>query len=353
MNILILGGTGAMGTSLVQLLKRDNKVTVTSRSKKQSEGNITYIQGNAKDDVFMKDLLQNNYEVIIDFMIYGTEQFKERLGLFLDNCKQYFYFSSSRVYADSNGRPITEDSPRLLDICADEEYLITDEYALAKARQEDILRTCGRDNWTIIRPYITYNTYRLQLGVYEKENWLYRALKGRTIVLPKDIADSITSLTYGLDVAKAICKLIDNEQALGQTFHIVTKQSATWKEILDFYSEIIKGETGKCLKVKSIENSESLQRIRNKYQIKYDRLYDRKFDSSKLTAVTGFDDFTELKQGLTLCLSDFMKNPQWRWINWKFEAWADKQAGERTNLKEINGIKAKFKYLIYRYFYRF
>lgn len=350
MNILILGGTGAMGTPLVQLLGKDNRVTVTSRSKKQSEGNITYIQGNAKDDVFIKDLLRNNYEAIIDFMVYGTEQFKERLGLFLDSCKQYFYFSSSRVYADSNGQLITEDSPRLLDICTDEEYLKTDEYALAKAREEDLLRNSGRNNWTIIRPYITYNAYRLQLGVYEKENWLYRSLKGHTIVLPKDIANSITSLTYGLDVARAICKLIGNEKALGQAFHIVTKQSATWKEILDIYSEIIEGETGKRLKIKYVDDSEYLQTIWNKYQIKYDRLFNRKFDSSKLKAVTGFDNFTELKQGLTSCLSDFLKNPQWRAINWKFEAWADRQAGERTKLKEINGIKAKVKYLIRRYF---
>lgn len=350
MNILILGGTGAMGAPLVQLLGKDNRVAVTSRSKKQSKVNITYIQGNAKEDMFIKGLLRGNYEVIIDFMIYGTEQFKERLNLFLDNCKQYFYFSSSRVYADSNGQPITEDSPRLLDICTDEEYLKTDEYALAKAREEDLLRNSGSNNWTIIRPYITYNAYRLQLGVYEKENWLYRALKGRTIVLPKDIADSITSLTYGLDVAKAICKLIGNEQALGQAFHIVTKQSATWKEILDIYVDVIERETGKRPKVKFVDNSEYLQTIWNKYQIKYDRLFDRKFDSSKLTTVTGFDDFTEFKQGLTVCLKDFLKNPQWRAINWKFEAWADKQAGERTKLKEIKGIKTKVKYLIWRYF---
>ena len=85
------------------------------------------------------------------------------------------------TYANENGR-ITEKSKRLLDVCTDEEYLKTDEYALTKVRQENILLSSGKKNWTIIRPYITYNVERLQLGVYEKENWLYRALHGRSIV---------------------------------------------------------------------------------------------------------------------------------------------------------------------------
>ena len=49
MEILILGGTGAMGVPLVNLLAKDHKLFVTTRAKKENRGNITYIQGNAKD----------------------------------------------------------------------------------------------------------------------------------------------------------------------------------------------------------------------------------------------------------------------------------------------------------------
>jgi len=51
MNILILGGTGAMGVPLVKLLaeKNDNNIYVTTRSKRDNKGNVTYIQGNGKD----------------------------------------------------------------------------------------------------------------------------------------------------------------------------------------------------------------------------------------------------------------------------------------------------------------
>ena len=61
---------------------------------------------------------------------------------------------------------ITEESERLLDTSIDQDFLSTDEYSLTKARQEDILQSSKQKNWTIIRPYITYGTSRLQLGTW-------------------------------------------------------------------------------------------------------------------------------------------------------------------------------------------
>ena len=174
--ILILGGTGAMGTHLVSSLEdTDNEVYVTTRKQRANRSNITYVQGNAHDDAFIRPLQTEGMDVVVDFMVYNTEEFKKRASLMLDSCSQYVYLSSSRVYSD-NDEVITESTPRLLDVCKDEEYLATDEYALTKARQENILRQSGKTNWTIIRPYITYSEIRLQLGVNEKETWLYRAL---------------------------------------------------------------------------------------------------------------------------------------------------------------------------------
>ena len=37
MEILVLGGTGAMGVPLVKLLSKDNKLFVTSRSKRENK----------------------------------------------------------------------------------------------------------------------------------------------------------------------------------------------------------------------------------------------------------------------------------------------------------------------------
>jgi len=168
--ILLLGGTGAMGMHLVQLLTNtEHHVVVTSRRSRQDHDNITYVLGNAHDDIFLKSLLKQGFEVIVDFMVYNTLEFQKRYSLLLGSCEQYVFISSSRVYANSDS-PITESSPRLLDTCTDSLYLQTDEYALTKARQEDCLFNSNRNNFTIVRPYITYDKYRLQLGVWKKNH---------------------------------------------------------------------------------------------------------------------------------------------------------------------------------------
>ena len=349
MKILILGGTGAMGIPLVNILKQNgHELYVTSRRKMDSSNNLHYIQGNARDDIFFELLMKKNYDVLIDFMVYKSDELKKRLDKILSHTKQYCFFSSSRVYAESK-MPLTEESPRLLDICSDQIYLQTDEYALAKAREEDLLRNHKNKNWTIIRPYITYNSHRLQLGVYEKENWLYRALNGRTIVLPKDIAKSKTSLTYGPDVAAAIANLIGNKNAFGQLFHIVNNEVTTWEDVLEIYLDIIEKKINKRPKVKMIDSSDGLQQVWNPWQIKYDRLFDRVFNNSKIENICGKYNYKSIESGLQECLNNFLDNPQWLNFNWRYEAWADKQAKEHTPLREIEGVRTKVRYMKWRY----
>lgn len=114
MEVLVLGGTGAMGIPLVQLLsQRGEKVSVTTRSQKQNWGNVSYICGNAKDPAFFEKLMTKNYDVIVDFMVYGTEELDRRLDNLLNHANQYIFFSSSRCYADSSVA-IKENFPRFV-----------------------------------------------------------------------------------------------------------------------------------------------------------------------------------------------------------------------------------------------
>lgn len=354
MKILILGGTGAMGRPLVKLLNKKKKsdIFVTSRSVHKDYDNVHFIQGNAQDDVtFVKSiLLKNHYDVLIDFMVYESKILAQRLNLYLEHTDQYIFFSSSRVYASSRS-PLIESSPRLLDVCQDQEYLSTDEYALAKAREEDLLIQNKKKNWTIIRPYITYNSNRLQLGVYEKENWLYRALKGKPVVFPKDIANKYTNLTFGPDVARNLVNLIGNEAAYGEIFHIVNNESIKWRDVAEVYDKVINQVTGKHLNIKYVDNSQGLQTVWNPWQIKYDRLFDRRFNSGKIITLTGMSSYVPVEEGLTKCLTNFLADPQWLAyrMNWGYEGWSDKQTHSLTNIFEINGKRNKLRYLKHRF----
>lgn len=348
MNVLILGGTGAIGTHLVrQLVVGGVSCVVTSRKKRPSESHLTYVQGNAHDIIFLQQLLNTRkWDAIIDFMTYPTEEFRSRYQLLLNATRQYIYLSSSRVYANCDGK-INENSPRLLDVCKEEKYLSTDEYALRKARQEDILRNSEFNHWTIIRPYVTFSEQRLQLSPLEKEYWLYRALHGRTIVFSKDLAEKITTLTYGEDVARGIASLIGKESALGKAFHITTSETHQWSEILKAYLDVLEKNTGTRPKLLLTDKWESYY-VGNVYQVKYDRMYNRQFENSRIDSFIDTTTFKHTIPTLMDCLSDFLDHPFFKPINWRKEARKDRLTGEWARQSEISGIKQKFIYFMNR-----
>lgn len=347
MKILILGGTGAMGLHLIEILSNEsNEVFVTSRAKRVSTDRIKYIQGNAHELSFLSILLKDYWDAIVDFMSYKTEEFNERVGMMLKATSQYIFLSSARVYANSI-LPITENSPRLLDVSNDTTYLKTDEYALAKARQENLLEGSNRNNWTIVRPYITYSHNRLQLGVWEKENWLYRALNERTIVFSEDIAQRWTTLTYGYDVAKGIAVLVGNNKALGEKFHIATEESIQWGNVLKIYMEVIESKMGYRPRVKVVDKSSNLRWRNAQYQVLYDRYYDRRFDNSKILSIAPQLKFHETEKGLRSSLERFIEKPIFLPIGLGTEALLDKETGEHIPLNRIPSQRAK--YILFRY----
>ena len=97
-NILVLGGTGAMGKPLVDLLSKEHKVFVTTRSAKDSKNNVEYLVGNAKDNIFLHQVLSMyKWDAVVDFMVRSEINLKENLPYFFENTHQYIFISSCRV----------------------------------------------------------------------------------------------------------------------------------------------------------------------------------------------------------------------------------------------------------------
>lgn len=349
--VLLLGGTGAMGQHLVQLLvNRGDLVTVTTRESRLSLEKIDFIQGDAKDPNFLDLLLTDEWDAIIDFMVYSTKLFEQQAPKLLTATKQYIFLSSARVYADSE-YPIQENTPRLLDCSNDSKFLATDEYSLAKARQENILKKSQYKNWTIIRPYITYSEQRLQLGVFEKEAWLYRAMKGRTIIFSEDIANKLTTLTYGFDVALAMLALIGEPRAYAHAFHITQGKAISWKAILNIYLDVLEAHLGKRPNVLFLSMDKFSLCTHAGYQIKYDRLFHRSFDNTRISCFIDINCFMPVQHGLVQSLKEFLNNPKFTPIDWRAEAVKDRYSKEFTPLAEIPNWKSKLKYLLVRFLF--
>ena len=301
--ILVPGGTGAMGTYLVpKLVRMGYKVDVVSLDDRTSDDpDLRYFKADFKNEAFRDEMLKNDYDCIIDFMIYQAPEFREKHRKLLENCGHYIYLSSYRVYADKE-HPIRETSPRLLDASDDKEYLSCSdiEYSLYKAVGEDVLKASGFGNWTAIRPAITFSKRRFQLTILEADTIIYRARAKKTVVLPADAMEVQATMSWAGDVAEMISRLALNGQAFGETYTVATSEHNSWGEIAGYYRELIGLD---YVAVGKEDFLSCLSRDGNKFvrwQLDYDRLFDRIVDNGKILGVTGLkqSDLTTVRDGL-------------------------------------------------------
>lgn len=297
--ILVLGGTGAMGKYLIpELLNLGYSIDVVSLDEIKSENEkLNYITGNIQTSGFLDKLLKNKYNGIVDFMTYKMRDFLNIYKKFLENTEHYIFLSSCRVFA--NTYPITEHSPRLLDVSEDSYFMSTEDYALYKAKEENILCNSPYSNWTIVRPATTYSTGRLQLVTLEAETVVHRILSDKTIVLPEDAMNCQATLSWAGDVGKMIARLLFNEKALRESYNVSTSEHHSWKEIAKIYNEICP------FNYITVSTDDYLDIIAEgadwaKYQLIYARMFERITDNTKILKATGMkqDELMTLKKGL-------------------------------------------------------
>lgn len=298
--ILVLGGTGAMGRYLVpELLKMGYQTDVVTLDNVISNNPmLKYIKADINTVGVLDSLLKNEYDGIVDFMTYETAKFKNIYRKFLDNTGHYIFLSTCRVFADAP--PITENSPRLLDVSSDKDFLATEDYALYKAKEENLLMNSGNKNWTIVRPATTYSTGRFQLVTLEAPTLIYRMQNKKTIVLPEAAMNCEATLSWGGDVGKMIARIMFNKQALGESYNVATGEHHSWADIAKIYNDILPFE------YITVGTEDYLDIIAEgadwaKYQLIYARMFQRITDNSKILSLTG------MKQSELMTLNDGLR----------------------------------------------
>lgn len=349
---LLIAGTGTMGVHVSELLIQEGfECWITSRSKHEDkQGKLHYIQGNPHDQVFLNYVLSMFYwETIVDFTYYSTIEFKNVYDLVLSNTKLYVFLSSARVYADFEGY-IHEGCPRLLDICNNQDYIKSDEYAIAKAKEENFFINGDKKNWIIVRPYITYGENTFQLSPIRKEFWLTRVLKGKKIYFAEELSNAVTTFTYGKDVARGIVALICNDKSWGDIYNIMTPISMKWSEILTIYLDVLESYFGKRPAIYWEKKWNPLM-TGTEDQIRYDRLYNRRFDCSKLAKYIDINSFLSPREGIERCMKVYLSHSHKLGNSYMtYEAQVDKITGDFEPFSQL--VRLRFidicRYLYYR-----
>lgn len=345
MKALLLGGTGAIGGYLQdRLVTAGWEVFVTSRRARAPRENITFLQGNAQDLGFLGNVLKGSFDVVVDFMTWPQDRFAQVIDLILPSTDRYVFLSSYRVFADAP--VITENSPRLLEECPDERYRAGDEYAIRKAREEDMLRGSIRDNWIIVRPAITFSgagSGRFQLGTYEKDVWLWRALNGRPVPVVPEMMEKQCTLTWAGDVAQMMACLLAAPKVAGEVFNLATAQHQSWGEVLELYRTVLPVSTCSV----ALEQYEShcggaLKEYGYIPQVRYDRMFDRVLDNSKTLSACGLcqSDLSDVNKMLPHELRRYIETNPCFDVRPAIQGRLDRIAGSRMMPSEA--VKAGF-----------
>lgn len=299
--VLLIAGGGTLGSNTAsELLQSGERVDIIClEDNTSSNENLRFFKNFATYE-YLKEFLQGEYyDAIVNFVHYtDTEEYKRVHMLLCAHTDQLVFLSSERVYADEK-HPITEDAPQLYDVLKDEDFLQNEDYAVPKSKNERFIKNeSGTKNWTIVRPVISFSERRLDLVTVSGRDILDKTSKGEKILLPEASKNLVAGLDWAKNSGKLIAKLLFKEEALGEDFTVSSAQNLTWGTVAGYYEEIIGASF--CY----VGNEEySLDRHNTSelpFIFKYDRLYSREIDNSKILKVTGLtkNDFFPIKEGI-------------------------------------------------------
>ena len=299
--VLLIAGGGTLGRyTAAELLRLGCHVDIICLEDNVSDNErLCYYKGYAEFEYLKEFLKDRNYSGIVNFIHYeDVNTYKPVHKLLSENTEHLIFLSSYRVYADLE-HPITEASPTLYDTVQDEEFLKNETYAVPKSKAELFIRNeSDTKNWTIVRPVISFSDRRLDIVTVSGRLVLELTEAGKEILLPKEVKNLTAGLDWAGNSGKLIANLLFKEKALGEEFTVSTAQNLTWGEVADIYTELYGAKFNWVDTERYIEEYPWLKE--NPWILKYDRLFDRKIDNSKILKVTGLkkEDFTSIRDGI-------------------------------------------------------
>lgn len=292
---LLIAGAGTLGGStypeLVRLGWHVDVISLENFSSVSTQ--LGFYKARADLDYLKAFFAEHGrYDAIVDFVhtpdrTPDLEVLAPRINLLLANTDQFVYLSSYRTYADVD-KLVTEKSPQWLDVTKDPKFLTEDDYAIPKARAERYLTSLSAENWTVIRPIISFTHYRLDLVTVGAYAILYRTKAGKTIPLPIEVRDKHCGVTWGGNTGLQIAHLLGKNAALGEAFTLGTDEGLVWGDVARYYEELA-GAKFAWIPAEDYLAIATSNSYMERQMIYTDRMLDRSVDFSKMLRVTCLD----------------------------------------------------------------
>lgn len=353
-SVLMLGGSGTLSKTIackacrlgfaVSVLNRGNNNTSLPES-------ITKLKANFYDaDEIIRSVDGLKFDIVIDFLSRRKSDIERVFPVFANRCKQYIFISSCCVFRRSpEDFPIVETSPK---------PNIDWKYNVEKYEAEQSLIQLSNKlslcNYTIIRPYITYDEHRIPIAVapnYAYHQTLIERIKHGKPMFVIDDGQALSTVTFVEDFANGVLGLLDNPKAFNEDFNVVGDFQYTHKEIL----ETLYRKLGVTPNIQMIPRNKIAKQLPNYSEMVLgDRALEAKFDNTKLkSAVPGIHFEYDLDKGLDRVL-EFYKNHSDDLIDYQYEGQIDRLIGKVSGVKSVfckyNNKNGVLIYLLFKLF---
>lgn len=332
MNILILGGSGILSSDFTKkTIKENNDVYVVNRGRRENAVDsilniiIADIRLESVNNLRRK-IAVRQYDVVVDFLTYNVNQMKKTLSVIEGICKQYIFISSATAYLKKSENDVITENMKVGNSNWD--------YAFNKALCEEYLKK-QKCIFTIIRPYVTYGKTRIPFPIIpDRYHYtLIQRMKENKPVLLYNNGAAICTLTNTIDFAEILYRLLLNEKAYNEDFHITSSSEQTWKAVYLILCDILKVQPN-YLSVNSDEVSRFLPEF---YDVLLgDKGTNMRFCNQKvIDAIGGYEFKVELNTGLRESIEYFETNNKLQALDFKWDGRCD------YLIKRIYGKKYK------------
>ena len=278
MKVLYIGGTGQISYDCVHAsVEAGHDVYVFNRGHHNAglPAAVNVIVGDMNDDDAYRQLAAQRFDVVNQFRVFNPEQMRRDIDTFAGRCDQYVFISSASAYQKPmRHHVITEDVP------LDNPYW---GYSRDKAACEAMLAEQQRLPWTVVRPSHTSRT-KWPTAVGEGDETPLRMLEGKPVLVPGD-GTSLWTITRGEDFAPPYVKLLGNDAARGEAFHLTSDNAYMWNEIYRAMARAIGADEPQLVHVPS----ETMIRYNPAWQgpLLGDKTWSVLFDNTKIKRVVG------------------------------------------------------------------
>jgi len=225
--VLYIGGTGEISYECVKAgVAVGQEVTVFNRGRNAEPlpAGVRRIAGDLTDEAAYRRLGKEHFDVVCQFLAYEPAIIHRDKEVFAGKVGQYVFISTASAYQKPPPRlRITEDVPLANPYWEYSRKKVDMERTLMQWHGEGLLPV------TIVRPSHTYRR-RFPSSFVKGDDWAWRMANGRAIISHGD-GTSLWVLTHSSDFAKPFVRLLGNQKALGEAFHITSDEAVAWDAI--------------------------------------------------------------------------------------------------------------------------